>query len=52
MLIDVGHSHTTVCLSKITGQEATVLEQLSDRNFGGRNIDLALRNKFIELFNQ
>ena len=52
IFIDVGHSHSTVCLSKITQLEATVLAQHSDRNFGGRNIDRALQNKFIELFNE
>lgn len=52
IFIDVGHSHITVCLSKFTQLEATVLAQQSERNFGGRNIDRALQNWFIEQFNK
>ena len=52
IFIDVGHSHSTVCLSKITQLEATVMAQQSERNFGGRNIDQALQNWFIEQFNE
>ena len=52
IFIDVGHSHSTVCLSKITQLEATVVAQQSERNFGGRNIDRVLQNKFIKLFNE
>lgn len=48
--VDIGHSDYTVSIGAFKKGELKVLATTYDRNFGGRNVDLAIANHFAEQF--
>ena len=50
--IDIGHSKTTVSLTRFDEKEAHVLNHWSDSNLGGRDLDRAVTLELAKEFEQ
>ena len=50
--VDMGHSKTTVILASVWKGKGEILHELSDPNLGTRNMDLAILEHYLQVFNQ
>eukprot|EP00698_Gefionella_okellyi_P003498 TRINITY_DN132_c1_g2_i2.p1 TRINITY_DN132_c1_g2~~TRINITY_DN132_c1_g2_i2.p1 ORF type:complete len:663 (-),score=151.83 TRINITY_DN132_c1_g2_i2:123-2081(-) len=48
VFVDIGHTTTSLAAVSFTKKKMTVLGSVCERNFGGRNFDVALVNHFAE----
>lgn len=52
LFVDVGHSKCSLTLTRFWINKARILSEKSERNFGGRDLDVAVAKQLVETFKQ
>ena len=52
LFADVGHSQCSLILTRFWADKATIVSQKSERNLGGRDLDVAVAKQLAKVFSQ